>query len=584
MRDQRLPWCPSLGASPQPDGSTHFRVWAPHAERVSLRVRGATVDLEHERLGVFACSVRVDAGADYEYVLEGEEHGTLLGPLPDPCSREQPAGLRGPSRVLDPAAFSWTDAEWRTPALTDLVLYELHVGTFTPEGTFDAVARHLPALAQLGVNAIELMPVADFPGERGWGYDGVYISATHRAYGGPQGLARLVDAAHAAGVAVLLDVVYNHVGASGAPALAAFGPYFTARYETIWGRAINYDDRGCDAVREWVTQSACGWVRDFHVDGLRLDAVHAIFDSSPQHIVAALAERVHQTNPHAVVIAESALNDPKVIRGSDRGGWGCDAQWADDFHHALRVLLTGDRDGYYQEFGRVGDLAKALGRPFVHDGQYSTSRGRRFGASATDRPRSQFVVFDQNHDQVGNRALGDRLPADARPLAAFCTLLAPFVPMLFMGEEYGENAPFLYFCDHVDEELAVATREGRRREFAAFTAFAGDIPDPQSPHTFAASKLTRRGDERLAELYRALLRARLSLNGEARVCFDEHDRWLRARRRGGELLCNFSDERQSFELGPDTAGELVLCTHAHTICEDGPTRLLLPPLAGALVR
>lgn len=545
---------------------------------------GATASLKDAGLGVFAGSMRVGPGADYGFVLEGAEHGTALGPLPDPCSREQPAGLRGPSRVLDPTAFSWTDEGFRTPALADMVLYELHVGTFTPEGTFDAVAQHLPALAQLGVNVIELMPVAEFPGERGWGYDGVYISATHRAYGGPRGLARLVDAAHAAGVAVLVDVVYNHVGASGAAALAAFGPYFTARYETYWGRAINYDDGGCDAVREWVTQSACGWVRDFHVDGLRLDAVHAIFDASPQHIVAAVVERVHQTNPDAVVIAESALNDPKVIRASDRGGWGCDAQWADDFHHALRVLLTGDRDGYYQEFGRVADLAKALGRPFVHDGQYSTFRGRTFGAPAGECARSQFVVFDQNHDQVGNRAFGDRLPAVARPLAAFCTLLAPFVPMLFMGEEYGENAPFLYFCDHIDEELAVATREGRRREFAAFAAFAGNIPDPQSAQTFAASKLTRRGDERLADLYRALLRARLTLAGEAFVRFDEQERWLRARRRGGELLCNFSDERRDFQLGPDTECELVLCTHDDPIRAEGPTRLLLPPLAGALVR
>jgi len=580
----RLPWCPPLGASPQPDGTTQFRVWAPRAERVSVRVEGATVGLEHAGLGVFAGRVRAAGGADYHYLLEGPEHGTAPDPLPDPCSREQPAGLRGPSRVLDPAAFSWTDGDWSAPALGDMVLYELHVGTFTPAGTFAAVVEHLPALAHMGVNAIELMPVADFPGERGWGYDGVYISAVHRAYGGPQGLARLVDAAHAAGVAVILDVVYNHVGASGVQALEAFGPYFTAKYETFWGKAINYDDSGCDAVREWAVQSACGWVRDFHVDGLRVDAVHAIFDSSPQHIVAAVAERVHEGKGDAVVIAESALNDPKVIRAPDRGGWGCDAQWADDFHHALRVLLTGDRDGYYEEFGQVADLAKALGRPFVHDGQYSSFRGRTFGAPAGDRPRSQFVVFDQNHDQVGNRAFGDRLPAAARPLAAFCTLLSPFVPMLFMGEEYGENAPFLFFCEHIDEDIAVATREGRRREFAAFAAFAEEIPDPQSSKTFSDSKLIRGGDERLADLYRALLRARLTLAGEARVRFDEQERWLRARRQGGELLCNFSDESRCFELGPDTEGELVLCTHGDLTRREGRTRLLLPPLAGALVR
>ncbi len=559
-------------------------MWAPGAERVSVRVQDASVGLEHAGLGVFAGCARVGAGADYHYVLEGVEHGTAPAPLPDPCSREQPAGLRGPSRVLDPAAFSWSDADWKAPTLGDMVLYELHVGTFTPAGTFDAVIEHLPALAQMGVNAIELMPVADFPGERGWGYDGVYISAAHRAYGGPHGLARLVEAAHAAGVAVILDVVYNHVGASGVQALEAFGPYLTAKYETFWGKAVNYDEYGCDAVREWVLQSACGWVRDFHLDGLRLDAVHAIFDSSPQHIVAAVAGRVHEVNPDAVVIAESGLNDPKVIRTRDRGGWGCDGQWADDFHHALRVVLTGDRDGYYEEFGRVADLAKALGRPFVHDGQYSTFRGRTFGAPAGDRARSQFVVFDQNHDQVGNRAFGDRLPVAARPLAAFCTLLSPFVPMLFMGEEYGENAPFLFFSDHIDEDLAVATREGRRREFAAFAASAEEVPDPQSPQTFADSKLTRRGDERLTDLYRALLRARLTLAGEVCVRFDERERWLRARRQGGELLCNFSDESRGFDLGPDTKGELVLCTHDDLTRREGPTRLLLGPLAGALVR
>ena len=372
--------------------------------------------------------------------------------------------------MLDTAAFAWTDEGFTPPALADSVIYELHVGAFTPEGTFEAVIPHLRGLRELGITAIELMPVAEFPGVHGWGYDGVYLSAAHSAYGGPHGLQRLVDAAHAEGLAVLLDVVYNHVGASGAQALEAFGPYFTDAYETFWGKAINFDDADCGGVREWVLQSAEGWIRDFHLDGLRLDAIHAILDGGAVHLVQALSARVHALEPRALVIAESGMNDPKVVRSHERGGWGCDAVWADDFHHALRVLLTGDRDGYYAEFGELAHLAKAYRRPHVHDGGYSSFRRRRFGARADDVAPERFVVFDQNHDQVGNRALGDRLPAEARPLAALCTLLSPFTPMLFMGEEHGEAAPFQFFSDHIDEEIAVATREGRRREFAAFAA------------------------------------------------------------------------------------------------------------------
>ena len=403
--------------------------------------------------------------------------------FPDPASRWQPAGLRGPSRVVDPGAFPWTDRRFRAAPLRDAVLYELHVGAFTTEGTFEAAAARLPALAELGVTHVELMPVGEFPGHHGWGYDGVYLSAAHSAYGGPQGLARLVDAAHAAGLGVVLDVVYNHVGASGVKALEAFGPYFTERHETPWGKAVNYDGEGSDGVREWVLQSATGWVRDFHVDGLRLDAIHAIHDDGARHVLARAGRSAcHAHDRRALVIAESGLNDPKVIRPPRLGGYGHDAVWADDFHHALHALLTGERSGWYEEFGRVAQLAKAFHRPHVHDGGYSTFRGRRFGARADDRPPERFVVFCQNHDQVGNRAFGDRLPARARPLAAFCTLLAPFTPMLFMGEEHGERAPFQFFSDHIDKRMADATREGRREEFAAFAEFAGEeVPDPQDP-------------------------------------------------------------------------------------------------------
>jgi maltooligosyltrehalose trehalohydrolase len=330
-----------------------------------------------------------------------------------------------------------------------------------------------------------------------------------------------------------------------------------------------------------VLQSACGWVRDFHVDGLRLDAIGAIYDSSPTHIVAELAARVREVRADAIVIAESGLNDPRVIRPREQGGFGCDAQWADDFHHALHVLLTGERDGYYADFGKVADLAKAYRRPFVFDGGYSRFRCRCFGAPADDRPPGQFVVFDQNHDQVGNRAFGDRLPTPARALAALCTLLSPFVPLLFMGEEYGEDAPFQFFTDHIDAEIAEATREGRRRELAAFRSFGEEVPDPQDRTTFERSRLTWRADPRLAALYRELLAARRTLRGEAEVSFDERARWLRVRRAGGEILCNFAPE--PVRLPIDEGRQLVITTHDENRFDAAAGEIVLAPLAGALL-
>jgi maltooligosyltrehalose trehalohydrolase len=395
------------------------------------------------------------------------------------------------------------------------------------------------------------------------------------------GLARLVEAAHEAGVAVILDVVYNHVGASGVRALESFGPYFTEKYETAWGRAINFDDDCCDPVREWVCQSAVQWVRDFGIDGLRLDAIHAIVDSSAEHIVAEVARRVHDARPDAIVIAESGLNDPRVMRPRDVGGYACDAAWADDFHHALIALLTGERDGYYAEFGAVAHLAKAFRRPHVHDGGYSSHRRRRFGAPADDVPPERFVVFSQNHDQVGNRAFGDRTPSHVRALAAFCTLLAPFTPMLFMGEEYGEDAPFQFFSDHIDKRIAKATREGRRREFAAFAEFhRQEIPDPQSPATFEASKLSHTPDPELARLYSELLRIRrrLPAGDPDEIAFDEAARWLRVRRSPFELVCNFGDAPAAV---PCAGSEVELATHGAPAARDG--QIELPPFSGALV-
>jgi maltooligosyltrehalose trehalohydrolase len=558
-----LPFERRLGAFPFGDGRAEFRVWAPRASEITLRIGGGERALDDAGLGIFEATVETLPDAEYGYTLDGVF-------LPDPCSRWQPEGLRGPSRLLDPGAFEWTDDGWTAPDLRDLVLYELHVGTFTPEGTFEAAIPHLSALRELGVTAIELMPVAEFPGRHGWGYDGVYLSAAHSAYGGPHGLQRLVDAAHAVGLAVILDVVYNHVGASGTKALTAFGPYFTSQYATPWGEAVNYDGPDSGAVREWALQSAEQWVRDFHVDGLRLDAVHAIKDSSAEHLVAAIARRAG-----GMVIAESGLNDPKVMTR-----WACDAAWADDFHHALRVLLTGDHDGYYAEFGAVADLAKAFHRPHVHDGTYSTFRRRRFGAPADHVPPERFVVFSANHDQIGNRAFGERLPVEAKPLAAFCTLLSPFTPMLFQGDEYGEPAPFQFFSDHIDEEIATATREGRRREFAAFAEFRGrEVPDPQDPATFEASKLTREGDPALRELHAALLRARRHLPPVDGIDHDEHAGWLRVRRGPYALLANFS--RRSSHVPLDGSAEVVVAA-GHATLEPGYVHL--SPLAGALVR
>jgi maltooligosyltrehalose trehalohydrolase len=574
------PWERALGARPLDDRQTEFRVWSPR-ERPKLllnpgrpgnwsgRSLSGALPLEHAGHGIYEVVAEAPPGTDYCYLIGNRR-------LPDPASRWQPIGLRGPSCVYAPS----TPRTFTPRPLAEQVIYELHVGTFSEEGTFHGAIPHLPALAQLGVTAIEIMPVAEFPGARGWGYDGVYLSAAQSSYGGPGALQQLIDAAHENGLAVILDVVYNHIGASGNSALDAFGPYFTEKYETFWGRAINYDDGESDPVREWVLQSAEGWIRDFGFDGLRLDAIHAIFDSNPEHIVAAVARRVHALGRRKFVIAESGLNDPAVMRSAARGGYGCDAAWADDFHHALRTLITDEHDGYYAEFGRVAQLAKAFHRPHVHDGGYSEFRKRRFGAPAEDIAPSGFVVFCQDHDQVGNRAFGDRLPAAARPLAAFCVLLAPFTPMLFMGEEYGEDAPFQFFSDHIDKRIAEATRKGRRAEFAAFASFGHEVPDPQDPATFEASKLSRNADPRIAALYADLLRARHELLGQepGEIDFDEDRRWLRVRRGSFELVCNFGEN--DFLLRRPGA-RMRLGTHPEvTLKRD---QLTLPPLSGALL-
>jgi maltooligosyltrehalose trehalohydrolase len=431
----------------------------------------------------------IEPGVRYAYVLDGTRV------RPDPASRSLPEGVHGPSEVVDTAAFAWTDTGWPGLPLKDMVLYELHVGTFTPQGTFDAAIPRLDRLRHLGVTAIELMPVASFPGTRNWGYDGVGLFAPQRTYGGPGGLQRLVDACHARGLAVVLDVVYNHLGPEG-NYLAEFGPYFTNRYKTPWGDAVNYDGEDARGVRDLVIANALYWIREYHVDGLRLDAVHGIFDASPVHILQELNDAVQRLARRlariVLVIAESDLNDRRIIDPVRKGGYGLAGQWSDDFHHCVHTLLTGERSGYYQDFGCPEQLAKAYADGFVYDGQHSPYRGRRHGNSTKDMPGEHFVVFVQNHDQVGNRAQGERLSAlvdlEECKLAATALLLSPYIPLLFMGEEYGERAPFLYFTDFQDAALQAAVTRGRQEEFASF-GWTGDVPDPQSPTSFCRSKL-----------------------------------------------------------------------------------------------
>jgi maltooligosyltrehalose trehalohydrolase len=503
---------PQLGAVPRPDGTVAFRVWAPRASSLAVRFDGRVHELAATDEGVFAGEVEAAVGADYVYVLDGEEE------RPDPCSRFQPEGIRGPSHVVDPAGLEWTDREWQGVSLDELVIYELHVGTFSPSGTFAGVAERLPELRELGVTAIELMPIATFPGDRSWGYDGVYAYAPHPAYGGPEGLAQMVDAAHREGLGVILDVVYNHIG-PGCEAITAFAPYFTERHTTFWGDALDYGPRG---VREWAIQNAELWIRDYHVDGLRLDATHAIFDDSEPHVLAELAERVRAASPRALVIAEMETGDLRPIED-----WGHDAQWADELHHLVHVLLTSEREGYYAEY-----------QPSVE----------RLGRQLLRQPPERLVVCSQNHDQVGNRALGDRPAADELRIRAATLLLAPQTPLLFMGEEYGERRPFQFFTDHIDPAIAEATREGRRREFEAFSAFSGkEVPDPQDPQTFERSKLDPpAGDPELLAFYKRLLALRRELPRQIEVEADEDAHVLRIRRGRVEAVLDFAG--RSIEL------------------------------------
>ena len=602
---------PTYGARPLGDG-TRFVVWAPKARELSVRVRTGSAAGDHplarDERGVFSATIpRVKAGDDYAYRIDdGPER-------PDPASRWQPHGVHGASRVVDPDAFEWNDHAWRGIGMADYVIYELHVGTFTPEGTFDAVIPRLAALRALGITAIELMPVAQFPGARNWGYDGVELYAPQNSYGGPEALKRLVNAAHAEGLAVVLDVVYNHVGPEG-NYLSEYAPYFTDVYRTPWGSAVNYDGPDSDEVRRFVIENACYWVADFHMDALRLDAIHGIFDFQARHILAELTARVHalakEVDRMVQVIAESDLNDPRLLRPVDRGGFAMDAQWSDDFHHAVHVALTGESAGYYEGFahyGGVAALADALERRFVFQGQYAPHRRRRHGAPATDVSADHFIISIQNHDQVGNRATGDRLsalvPPDALRLAAALLLLAPYVPMLFMGEEYGEIAPFLYFVSHSDPDLVRAVRTGRHEEFASF-GWAGEVPDPQSEETFARSRIRfELGGEgehaKLRALYRELLAIRREepalRPGAARIPVrrDASARWIAMRldapgARSLLALFNLATSERSIPLvSEDGTGWRARFTtsdgrNGGEAALAGRSSISLPPLSAAL--
>ena len=550
---------------------TTLRVWAPKPEAVEVEVDGRRSPMTRNDAGWWTAEID-GPGTDYAFVLDGGD------PRPDPRSAWQPHGVHGPSRVVDHSAFAWTDDRWRGVPLAGSVLYEMHVGTFTPEGTFDAAVGRLDHLVELGVDAVELLPCNAFAGRWGWGYDGVAWFAVHDPYGGPDGLKRFVDACHARGLGVVMDVVYNHLGPAG-NYLPEFGPYLTDAHTTPWGPAVNLDQPGSEEVRRFILDSALGWLRDYHVDGLRLDAVHAFVDERATHLLEELAVEVEalgaQLRKPLFLIAESDLNDARMVSSREAGGTGLDGQWADDVHHSFHALLTGERSGYYGDFGTLPGVAKVLREVFLHDGSWSSFRGRAHGRPVPPTvPGHRFVVYLQDHDQVGNRATGDRLSASLSDgllkIGAALVLTSPFTPMLWMGEEYGARTPWQFFSDH-EGELGEAVRQGRRAEFATHGWDTDDVPDPQSPQTFVDSTLdwSELDQQRAQDLLAwhrdllALRRARLELSDGRRdrveATYDEQARWLVVRRGGVAVACNLSGERQAVPL-PAPAGEVLLAS------------------------
>lgn len=571
---------------------TAFGVWAPAAGRVEVEVRGGRTPMvpDGDRGWHRAEVDGVGPGDDYRFVVDGDA-------LPDPRSPWQPDGVHGPSRLVDHGAFAWTDHGWGGVHLPSAVLYELHVGTFSAGGTFDGLTERLDHLVDLGVDAVELMPVNEFPGRRGWGYDGVDLFAPHHAYGGPDGLKRLVDACHRRGLGVVLDVVYNHLGPAG-NYLSRFGPYFTDRYRTPWGEAVNLDGPGSEEVRAFVVDNALMWLRDYHLDGLRLDAVHGLVDTSATHVLEQLHVAVERLGAALgrplFLIAESDLNDPRVVRRPEVGGYGVDAQWSDDLHHALHAVLTGERSGYYSDFGSMADVASALRQGFVYGGRYSAHRGRPHGRVDPALPGWRLLGYLQTHDQVGNRARGERIGALASPgrlkVGAALVLTSPFVPMLFAGEEWAASTPFPYFTDHEDPELADAVRRGRRAEFASFGWDPQDIPDPQDPETFAAARLDwdeLRGEPHASILdwYRRLIDLRRRTpalrDGRLDAVVTRHDdaaRWLVVERGPVTVAANIGWA----EARVEAVGDLVLASDPAVEARHDGT-VALPPDTVAVV-
>jgi len=573
-----------------------FRVWAPLARQVSVESGGVAYSMQGPDDRGWWQQLVQDAGprTDYGYLLDNDPKC-----YPDPRSRWQPNGVHGRSRIYDQAAFEWSDPRFQAPPLASAIIYELHIGTFTPEGTFDAAAGKLAYLAALGVTHVELMPVASFEGRHGWGYDGVALFSVHEPYGGPDGLKRFVNAAHQAGLAVLLDVVYNHFGPSG-NYTGKFGPYIVSSHQTPWGGAVNLEDAESAEVRRFFLDNALMWLRDFHVDGLRIDAVHAFVDRSAIHFLEHLATEVDALEATLarplVLIAESDLNDPRIVTPREAGGFGIDAQWSDDFHHALfAVLYPNERQGYYADFGTLEQLAKALERTFVYDGIYSRYRRRIHGRPTYALPQHRFLGYIQTHDQVGNRAMGDRIShiagMERAKIAAALYLLSPFVPMLFQGEEWASSSPFLYFADHEDQELACAVSEGRKKEFAAFGWNPASIPDPESQVTFEASRLkwSEVNEPERAEMlswYRALIHLRRTTaclnNGSAsnvRVAFDEQTMWLRMQRGTIAVFCNLGNRERTFTVSQ--ASRVVLASQGANQVSD--SKLVVPPDSVAVV-
>lgn len=542
-----------------------FEVWAPRAKKLSIEV-------DHHRIPLPGPDSDGWWRLDVDFAGPGSDYGYLIDDdpkvYPDPRSQWQPHGVHRRSRVYDQTAFHWRDAGFQGSPLCQAIVYELHVGTFTPEGTLDAAVEKLPHLQLLGITHVELMPLAAFPGNHGWGYDGVSLFAVHEPYGGPDALKRFVDAAHRSGISVLLDVVYNHFGPSG-NYTGRFGPYVTETHHTPWGSAVNLEGENADEVRRFFCDNALMWMRDFHIDGLRLDAVHAFVDRSALHFLEQLVIETKALEATLgrplVVIAESDLNDPRIVTDRDAGGFGLDGQWSDDFHHALFAVLANEpQAGYYMDFGDLAQLAKALEDTFVYDGIYSKYRRSVHGRPAKHLAQCRFLGYIQNHDQVGNRAVGERVAEtvglDRARIAAAITLLAPFVPMLFQGEEWAASSPFPYFADHDDPELVRAVSEGRRAEFAAFGWDPASIPNPENPSTFESAKL--RWSEvqhgRYAEMlawYQALIQLRKStacLNGsepcDTRVQWNAEEQWISMNRGSITLLCNLSGATQSYRL------------------------------------